>query len=582
MEQVTQSSANTARAGTAATITTADASASGASTTAATPRVRDLEGHHWVAKPANAYTAGALRKRLLGGIQDWRDYPPTLRLWFWLVPTLTAAIGGVLRFTRLDTPHSLVFDETYYVKDAYSYLVSGYERSWPDKANDAFNAGNPNVLLDTPEYVVHPPVGKWMIAFGMWLFGPDNPFGWRFGAALTGTVSIFLLALIAQKLFRSHFLGAVAGLLLAVDGHHLVMSRTSLLDIFLMFWLLAAFGALLMDRDDGRRRLARRLSMLAASRPDGRLSPGQLFSGPRLGVRWWRIVAGVCMGLAVGTKWSALFFLAVFGLLTVLWDVSARRIAGITGWPSAAVIKDGVPAFLSIVPVAALVYLSTWTGWFLSKDAYYRTWADTNPSDVWGWVPGPLRSLAHYHLEAYKFHQGLTSDHPYAASAWTWLVMGRPTSFFYVSPKQGTPGCSVADCTSAILSVGNPIIWWSAAASLAVLLFWWIGRRDWRAGAILSGIAAGYLPWFLYPERTTFFFYAVSFEPFLVLALVYCLGLVLGRPDDPPWRRRSGLYCVAVFVVLAVLVSAFFYPVWTAEIIGYQDWRMRMWMPSWI
>src|SRR4029453_14979628 len=118
-------------------------------------------------------------------------------------------------------------------KDAYSYLVSGYERSWPSNANDSFNAGNPDVLLNTPEYVVHPPGGKWMIAFGMWLFGGDNPFGWRFSAALTGTLTVFLVALIAMKLFRSHTLGAVAGLLLAVDGHHLVLSRTALLDVFL-------------------------------------------------------------------------------------------------------------------------------------------------------------------------------------------------------------------------------------------------------------------------------------------------------------------------------------------------------------
>ncbi|BAS13412.1 dolichyl-Phosphate-Mannose--Protein [Arthrobacter sp. Hiyo8] len=79
-----------------------------------------------------------------------------MRLWFWLIPAITAVIGGILRFVRLGDPHSLVFDETYYVKDAYSFLVSGYERSWPDKANDAFNAGNPNVLLNSPEYVVHP------------------------------------------------------------------------------------------------------------------------------------------------------------------------------------------------------------------------------------------------------------------------------------------------------------------------------------------------------------------------------------------------------------------------------------------
>jgi dolichyl-phosphate-mannose-protein mannosyltransferase len=549
---------------------------------AAAPEGGHLEGHGWISRPSEAFNVEALSQRLIGGIRSWRDYPPSLRLWFWLVPALTAAVGGILRFDRLDMPRSLVFDETYYVKDAYSLLVSGYERSWPDKANDSFVAGNPGVLLTTPEYVVHPPVGKWMIAAGMWLFGPDNPLGWRFSAALTGTLSIALLALIAQKLFRSVVLGAAAGLLLAVDGHHLVMSRTSLLDIFLMFWILAAFGALLMDRDDGRRRLAVRLARQAAASPLGRPSRLQLLSGPWLGIRWWRVLAGVCLGLAVGTKWSALFFIAGFGLLTVFWDLSARRTAGIRSWISAGILKDGLFAFLSIVPVAAVTYAATWAGWFRSTDAYYRQWARTNPSAEWDWLPDSVRSLAHYHLEAYKFHQGLSSEHPYEASAWSWLVMGRPTSFYYESPKQGTPGCDIAHCTSAILSVGNPLIWWAATISLAVLLFWWAGRRDWRAGAVLAAVGSGYLPWFLYPERTMFFFYAVSFEPFLILALVYCLGLVLGRRTDPLWRRRSGLYGVVLFLVGAVLLSAFFYPVWTAEIISYQDWRIRMWMPSWI
>ena len=546
------------------------------------PSGRNLEGHRWISRPAEAFTPESLKERLIGSVRSWRDYPASLRLWFWLIPTITAALGGILRFVRLDTPRALVFDETYYVKDAYSLLVSGYERSWPEKANDSFVAGNPGVLLDTPEYVVHPPVGKWMIAAGMWLFGPDNPFGWRFSAALAGTLSIFLLALIAQKLFSSLTMGAVAGVLLAVDGHHLVMSRTSLLDIFLMFWVLAAFGALLLDRQDGRRRLAQRLGRQAASSPGGRPSVLQLASGPWLGIRWWRVVAGVCLGLAVGTKWSGLFFLAGFGLLTVFWDLSARRTAGVSGWISGGILKDGLPAFLTIVPVAAVTYAVSWTGWFRSKDAYFRHWADTNPSAEWAWLPNAVRSLAHYHLEAYKFHQGLSADHPYEASAWSWLVLGRPTSFFYESPPPGSPGCQAAACTEAILSVGNPVIWWSAAICLGVLLFWWAGRRDWRAGAVLAGVAAGYLPWFLYPERTMFYFYAVSFEPFLILALVYCLGLVLGKRTDPLWRRRSGLYVVTLFVVTAVVVSAFFYPVWTAETISYQDWRFRMWMPSWI
>src|SRR6476660_5883749 len=343
---------------------------------------RNLEGHRWISRPDDAFTVEALTQRLIGNIRSWRDYPASLRLWFWLIPALTAVLGGILRFVRLDDPHNLVFDETYYVKDGYSLLVSGYERAWPDKANDAFIAGNPGVLLDSPEYVVHPPVGKWMIAAGMWLFGSDNPFGWRFAAALTGTASILLLTLIALKLFRSLPLAAAAGLLLAVDGHHLVMSRTSLLDIFLTFWILAAFGALLMDRDDGRRRLAARLARAAAAN-GGQPPAGTLLTGPWLGVRWWRVAAGVCMGLAVGTKWSGLFFLAGFGILTVLGDLNARRVAGIRGWISGGAIRDGIPAFLGMVPVAGIVYSASWTGWFLSDNAYFRHWAESNPAAEW-------------------------------------------------------------------------------------------------------------------------------------------------------------------------------------------------------
>ena len=56
-------------------------------------------------------------------------------------------------------PRSLVFDETYYVKDAYSFLVSGYERAWPDKANDSFIAGNPGSPAGHPR-VRGPPAGR--------------------------------------------------------------------------------------------------------------------------------------------------------------------------------------------------------------------------------------------------------------------------------------------------------------------------------------------------------------------------------------------------------------------------------------
>ncbi|MFP5347218.1 MAG: phospholipid carrier-dependent glycosyltransferase, partial [Actinomycetes bacterium] len=52
-----------------------------------------------------------LRRHLVGPA-------PSGGLWGWLGPLLVAVLGGVLRFWHLDRPHKLVFDETYYVKQA--------------------------------------------------------------------------------------------------------------------------------------------------------------------------------------------------------------------------------------------------------------------------------------------------------------------------------------------------------------------------------------------------------------------------------------------------------------------------------
>ncbi|NKX49586.1 phospholipid carrier-dependent glycosyltransferase, partial [Arthrobacter deserti] len=82
--------------------------------------------------------------------------------------------------------------------------------------------------------------------------------------------------------------------------------------------------------------------------------------------------------------------------------------------------------------------------------------------------------------------------------------------------------------------------------------------------------------------RTMFYFYAVVFEPFLILALTYTLGLAAGRPEGPPWRRRRGILAAGLFLALALAAAAFFLPVWTADQISYEQWRWRMWMPSWI
>ncbi|MGX5360236.1 dolichyl-phosphate-mannose--protein mannosyltransferase [Kocuria sp. KH4] len=517
----------------------------------------------------------ALRARLL---------PPAaaVPLPAWLAPLLVVVLGGVLRFHNLSHPDAIVFDETYYVKDSYSLLRYGYEREWPEDADALFVAGTPPEALSGPSYVVHPPVGKWLIAGGMWLVGAEDPVGWRVSAALFGTLSIALVCAAGWLLFRSLTVATLAGLFTAVDGLHLVQSRLAMLDVFLMFFVLLAFVLLLLDRRDGRRRLVARLAVPPGERvPEAELAR-RLVWGPWLGVRWWRIAAGVACGLAVGVKWSALFLVAGLGVLTVLWDLNARRTAGIRRWFPAAVLKDGVPAFLAVVGTGAVVYVLTWTGWLTSTDAYDRRWAQEHPGEGVLWLPAPLRSLWAYHSSAYGFHSGLGTEHSYEALPWLWLTLGRPTSYFYEAPEQGAAGCTVEHCSQAVLNIGNPLLWWTGIAAVLVAAWLWAVRRDWRWGALLGVFAAGYLPWYLYPERTMYYFYALPVQPVLMLMLAGMLGLVLGRPEDSVRRRRAGLVVTGVFTAAVLLLSAHFAPVWYAETVPYDQWRQRMWFTAWI
>ena len=244
----------------------------------------------------------------------------------WIGPIIVTIIGGLLRFVELGRPHALIFDETYYPKSALGMLDSGYEKKMVEDANDLIlgSDGNWRILdlfTGDPEFVVHPPLGKWTIAIGQHLFGA-TPFGWRFAVAVLGTLMILMTARIARRLTRSDLVGTLAGLLLAVEGMHLVMSRSGLLDMVLAFWVLAAFGLLLIDRDRTRGRLADLV------RTDGLASVSTDW-GPRLGLRPWRWAAALALGLACSVKWSGLWFLAFFILMSLVWDVSARRVIGV-------------------------------------------------------------------------------------------------------------------------------------------------------------------------------------------------------------------------------------------------------------
>ncbi|GAB2511414.1 dolichyl-phosphate-mannose--protein mannosyltransferase [Paramicrobacterium agarici] len=503
--------------------------------------------------------------------------PARQRLWTWGGPAFVTLLAAVLRLWNLGNPHALVFDETFYVKDAWSQWNNGYSTTWPENIDGRFAAGDTDSYSTTGSYVVHPPLAKWLIGLGMAVFGADSSVGWRISTAIVGVLAVVLVMFVARQLFHSRLLTVIAGGLLAIDGHAIVMSRVALLDNYVMFFALCGFACVLLDRRWHERQLASALASSAASdRP--------LTWGPAVWGRPWVIAAGVAFGLCTATKWSGLYFLAAFGLYLVVVDALARRRAGIPFWASAAVLKQGPVTFLLLVPVALVVYLASWTGWFVTDGGYDRQFAATD-GNAWtgafSWVPLALQSLVAYHQSMYDFHVGLSTPHPYQSNPWSWLLMLRPVAMWYEGVPAGTGVCT-GECVVDITSIANPLIWWAGAAAAVYLLVRLVLRREWTAGLILMGFVGGYLPWLLYTDRTVFQFYSIAFEPYLILALTFVIGLVLGRPGDAAERRTSGILAVAVFGVFCVLLSAFWYPLWAAIPVPTWFVGLHYWLHSWI
>ena len=497
-----------------------------------------------------------LRDRLLGD-PDWG------RAIRWLAPLVITALAAVLRLVNVSHPHQLAFDETYYVKDAWSLWTLGYEGTWGENANDAFVTLQELPLSTQGSFIVHPPLGKWLIALGMAIGGPDNSGGWRLATALLGTGSVLLVYLIARRLSGSVVVASIAGALLAIDGLSIVMSRIALLDGILTFFVLLGVLFVIIDRQ-------RTIPILERRDPD---DPDP-FWGPVLWRRPWLIAAGVALGAASAVKWSGLYVLAGFGLYVVVTDALARRRAGVVLWPTSAAFRQGPVSFVLLVFPALAVYLISWTGWFVTAGGYDRQ-SDANP----------LIALWKYHESMLGFHVGLSRGHPYASPAWEWPLLLRPTAVWVDSDPSA---CGTDHCIGVISAIPNPLIWWGGVAAAVYLLYrlvrGWISRQS--VGPELSiplvGLAVTYVPWLLFPDRTIFQFYTVVMMPFLVIALTMTLRIIAGKREDPLYRRQSGERTVLIFVAFAVLVSAFFLPLWTGMSVPYDFWLLHNWLPGWV
>lgn len=560
----------------------------------------------------------------------------------WIATVVTTLIAAFTRLWNLGSPHEIMFDETYYVKDAYSIWHLGYEGTWAQNANASFVRGNFSTLSPEASFVVHPPLGKWLIATGMELTGPASSWGWRLAVALAGIATVFLLCRLVWRLFPSPLLVGLAGLFLAIDGVGITESRIGLLDGFIGFFTLAAVYCIVRDRQSQRERIARLLEGTAA----GALAP-------KAGWRPWMISAGVLLGCACSVKWSGLYLLATIGIMTVIWDGTALRAVKAKVWKLETLVSRGWGNFMRLVPVAGVTYLLSWFGWFMNPSAYKHGWAAAERAAGRGsWLPDSIADFIEYHRAIYKFHVGLSTPHSYMAKPSGWLLQMRPTSFYWQS--NDTLGadayhCDTRNCVRAITSIGNIPIWWAAFVAVFVVVAYVALKRDWRGWVVLAGYIGLYLPWFMYWDRTIFTFYTVAFVPFVVLALTVALGWgiglldgdgvvtagsggsagsgsagatgsagaagadasdgsasddvaaketnakgnlkdelgaylgggqVLGKDYDP--SMFMGLILTGIIALAAVVFAFLWWPIWTAQVVDYNFWLWHMLFKSWI
>ncbi len=116
-----------------------------------------------------------------------------------------------------------------------------------------------------------------------------DPFAWRFPGVILGALTALLIYLLCRILFKRRSIAVLAGLLVAVDGMFFVQSRIAMNDVYVGFFIVAAYT---------------------------------LFAAVWTG--WWRwrwawVVAlpviGLLLGLALASKWVGLYAIAGIGIL---------------------------------------------------------------------------------------------------------------------------------------------------------------------------------------------------------------------------------------------------------------------------
>ena len=420
-----------------------------------------------------------------------------------LVAAGAALAAVVTRGPGLSRPRILVFDEIYYALQAQEIATGGVEVG----------------------HTVHPPLGKWLLAIGVRIFG-FTPFGWRIVPLLAGGVVAAMTVVAAGRMTRRIGLVTLAAVLVLTDGIAFTTGRLALLDGLLAAFTTAALAVLLHG----------------ASRP--------LDAPLHRRVTW---SAALLLGAAVAVKWSAV---PLVGVAIVVVTALAFEV-----WPAGPDRRRAVArraAVLTLVPLAlyAASYVPTLVAF--GDSGVRREVCSGAPAGCHDSLVGRITAVAIDQARVWRFHRDLRPTNRYAASGSTWLLQTHPTGLL-VSTCDGRadPVCAPGDrgVVRRIMAVGNPVLWLAGGLAIVGTALLALRRRDPIDLVLALAGAAWWLPWIL-GRRPGYAFYGVTLVPVWSLALVRLL-------DRSPPRARH--VASAVLIGLAVMGAVALYPVWTAR-----------------
>jgi len=390
----------------------------------------------------------------------------------------------------------------------------------------------------------------------------SNAFAWRLPAVIAGSLLAGLLFLLAMVLFRRRSVGLILAALVSVDGLIFGRSRIAGVDVYLALFIVAAFLALaylLQSRAWGKRALV-----------EGLLLPP---------------LVGVLLGLAVATKWPALFAIGGAGLIVLLRSVPGRWLAlagmvgltgffgylaltarpenttfallmfGLTALLAAGIVRAGpveetqprwadprwrkglpfvwVVACLTIVPAA--VYVATFIPWALS--------AGGSPQLFAGWPPGHTgQTFWDLQVQMYNYHNEWRYGHAAASPWWAWPFDLKPVWAYLENMLNGQ---------ATVIEAGNPFLFWLTIPAAAFGMWQAWSRRSQSLGLVAVAALALWLPWARI-DRVT---YDYHFYPALLFALVLLAYFLAELWDGPSlWTWRLARFSTGLVLIAPALM----------------------------